>query len=335
MPSLGKDRHGCPVSVPGSHIFQENALQRILERGEIESLDHTQIPRLRAPVRASVFADRAARFRQLAADHPASAYLSLMAHLVDGQHQALQDCSMPTASEQQVSLAQSHGMPPLQAIGWKRDAQWRQILADLLAHMVSRGSLPEAARGVISALHEQLASDPDAIEAQADAILAERDVDVDSATAPFIMAALQVYWTSLAIDFEAEKLPVVSPFGVCPMCGSLPVSSVVRVGAQIDGCRYLCCSLCSSEWHLVRVTCSHCESTKSLAYHHIEEGSEAIKAESCDDCQSYRKIFYQEKDFHVDPVADDLASLTLDMLMGEAGYSRASGNPLLWQGSEN
>ena len=33
----------------------------------------------------------------------------------------------------------------------------------------------------------------------------------------------------------------------------------------------------------------------------------------------------------MDPVADDLASLTLDMLMGEAGYSRASGNPLLWQ----
>ena len=28
--------------------------------------------------------------------------------------------------------------------------------------------------------------------------------------------------------------------------------------------------------------------------------------------------------------ADDLASLTLDLLVGEAGYARASGNPLLW-----
>jgi hypothetical protein len=44
-----------------------------------------------------------------------------------------------------------------------------------------------------------------------------------------------------------------------------------------------------------------------------------------------RKIFYQEKDSDVEPVADDLASLALDLLLGEAGFHRASGNPLLWQ----
>lgn len=309
-------------------------MQRILERGEIESLDHTRIPRFREPVRASVFADRAARFRQLATDHPAAAYLSLMAQLVDGQHQALKNCSVPSASEQQISLAQSHGMPPLQAIGWNRDPQWREILSALLEHMAGLADVPESAKAVVATLQEKMSADPAAIEAQADAILAERDTDVDSATAPFIMAALQVYWTSLAIDFDIANLPVVNPFGVCPMCGSLPVSSVVHVGGQADGCRYLCCSLCSIEWHLVRVTCSHCEATKSIAYHTIEDGPEGIKAESCDECHSYRKIFYQEKDFHVDPVADDLASLTLDMLMGEEGYSRTSGNPLLWQGAE-
>ena len=48
---------------------------------------------------------------------------------------------------------------------------------------------------------------------------------------------------------------------------------------------------------------------------------------------TYRKIFYQEKQLGVDPVADDLASLALDVLMGEEGYSRSSGNPLLWQQS--
>ena len=67
-----------------------------------------------------------------------------------------------------------------------------------------------------------------------------------------------------------------------------------------------------------------------MAYRHLEGASEAIKAESCDACHSYRKIFYQEKDLEVDAVADDLASLTLDVLMGEAGYVRASANPLLW-----
>ena len=145
------------------------------------------------------------------------------------------------------------------------------------------------------------------------------------------MAALHVYWTSLAAEFPEHDLPVVSPRGVCPLCGSLPVASVVRVGGSQDGCRYLCCGLCATEWHLVRVTCSHCQDTKEVAYHAIEDGAEGVKAESCDNCHTYRKIFYQEKILHVDPVADDLASLTLDVLMGEAGYLRPSGNPLLWQ----
>ena len=32
---------------------------------------------------------------------------------------------------------------------------------------------------------------------------------------------------------------------------------------------------------------------------------------------------------------DDLASLMLDLLVGEAGYQRASGNPLLWLGKND
>ena len=65
---------------------------------------------------------------------------------------------------------------------------------------------------------------------------------------------------------------------------------------------------------------------ESVAYQAIEGRSEAIKAETCDHCHSYRKIFYQDR-ICVEPVADDLASLMLDVLVGEAGYARASGNP--------
>ncbi|MET0226457.1 MAG: formate dehydrogenase accessory protein FdhE, partial [Dokdonella sp.] len=56
--------------------------------------------------------------------------------------------------------------------------------------------------------------------------------------------------------------------------------------------------------------------------------------ESCDVCHSYRKIVYQEKDPKVEPLADDLATLSLDLLLGESGYHRASGHPLLWQAVE-
>jgi FdhE protein len=118
--------------------------------------------------------------------------------------------------------------------------------------------------------------------------------------------------------------------GVCPMCGTLPVASVVRIDPRSQGFRYLHCAVCATEWHLVRVTCSNCQGTKGIDYRSIEGGSEAIRAECCESCRTYRKISYQEKDSGVEPVADDLASVALDLLLSQAGYRRASGNPLLW-----
>src|SRR5690606_1365613 len=63
----------------------DTILQRILARGEIESLDHTSIPRLRLPIKGSVFLDRAARLRHLAQGNPLESYLLLAALLADGQ----------------------------------------------------------------------------------------------------------------------------------------------------------------------------------------------------------------------------------------------------------
>ena len=60
-----------------------------------------------------------------------------------------------------------------------------------------------------------------------------------------------------------------------------------------------------------------------------------MRAETCEQCHGHRKILYQEKDPGVEPVADDLASLNLDLLLGRSGYHRVSGNPLLWQPHES
>lgn len=315
-------------------VFLETQLQRILPRGEIEALDHNVIPRVSLPDRASVFATRAARLRQLAADSPVADYLLLMAQLVDAQQRALKNCAAPGASEDRLALAQAHGMPPLQAVGWPRDPMWRGILAQLVDDVARGQNVPAEAVEVCRALRRAVDEDPESLEDLAEALLAEQDQGVDGAAAPFVMAALQVYWTDLASRFDDKQLPVVSPFGVCPVCASLPVASVVRVGGQYEGYRYLCCSLCATQWHMVRVKCSHCEDVESVAYQAIDGRSPAIKAETCDHCHTYRKIFYQDKDLYVEPVADDLASLMLDVLVGEAGYSRASGNPLLWHGNE-
>jgi FdhE protein len=119
----------------------------------------------------------------------------------------------------------------------------------------------------------------------------------------------------------------------------LPVASIIRTEQPYQGYRFLHCALCATEWHMVRVMCTQCQATKDIGYSSIEGAGDdgpaaAVRAESCDTCHTYRKIVYREKDSSVDPVADDLATVTLDLLMTEAGYHRGGGNPLLWQNPE-
>ncbi|HAK92007.1 MAG TPA: formate dehydrogenase accessory protein FdhE, partial [Massilia timonae] len=45
-------------------------------------------------------------------------------------------------------------------------------------------------------------------------------------------------------------------------------------------------------------------------------------------------IVRMERDLHVDPVADDVATLTLDILVSEAGYQPHGVNLLLLTGGE-
>ena len=305
-------------------------MQRILPRGEIETLDHTRIPRLRMPERAGVFSDRAARLRSLAEASPVGGYLMLMARLAQAQQAALKGHAPPPPDAAVVERAKQHDMPPLPAVGMARDPAWRTLLGQLLDEVGGSDDTPAPAAAACAALRQALDESPQVVEDLADALLAGVAKGEDAAAAPFIMAALQVYWTGMAAAIDEKQLPV-GAFGLCPCCGSAPVASVVRIGGAHDGYRYLCCPLCSVEWHLERVKCSHCASTKGIAFHHVEGGSDAVKAESCEGCRSYRKILYQEKDLYVEPVADDLASLALDVLMGEEGYVRRSGNPLLWQ----
>jgi FdhE protein len=315
-------------------------MQRILEPGQIEAFAQRAIPRIRLPDRAVFFSRRAQRLRQLSESrsigHAIGDYLRLMAALADAQadaqHAALATFEAPLPSAAQLAQARSHRMPLVHAIGWPRDTRWASTLAQVCDSVAALPGFPPSVRDVCARLHR---SQPEHIETQADALLAARNSEIDPATAPFLMAALQVYWLGLASRFSVDDVAELDVPGVCPMCGTLPVASVVRIDRGSQAYRYLHCALCATEWHMVRVTCTHCQSTKSIGYYSIEGsiegGSEAIRAESCDNCHTYLKILYQEKDSSVEPVADDLASLALDLLLSEAGYHRASSNPLLWQ----
>jgi FdhE protein len=81
---------------------------------------------------------------------------------------------------------------------------------------------------------------------------------------------------------------------------------------------------------MVRVKCSNCEASQRLAYFGIEGARDAVKAEACDDCGSYLKIVYMEKDPLVEPVADDIATLALDVMMNDSGKPRSGPNLMLF-----
>ncbi len=282
-------------------------MQRVLDPAQIEAFAQRTIPRIRLPDPSTVFAARAARLRHLSEGHAVGDYLRLMAAVADAQQSALD----------------AH-----------RGSDWRVVLLNLCETIGASPGFPE---GVTAACKRIAALPADTLKEQTELLLGNATEGIDAQAAPFIMAALQVCQTralcSLSADEVTERAAALHMPGTCPMCGALPVASVVRAEKAYQGYRYLHCSLCATEWHLVRIKCSQCESTEGVNYHSIEGGSSAIRAESCDSCKTYRKICYQEQDMEVEPVADDLGSLALDLLMTEAGFHRGSGNPLLWQAS--
>lgn len=314
-------------------------MQRILEPGEIEALDHNTIPRIRMPERATVFKTRAQRLKQLATGNPIGDYLRLMAILVDAQQQALDKLSAEpdtnAIDQARVNLAHAHLMPLILASDQVRSPHWQGVLEQLLDHVAqvaASENMPVPLQELLTRIRNDSQNQRDS---QAEAILQRSNAAVDPISAPFIAAALQVVCVDLVSRFKLRDVPLLDTPGVCPCCGSLPVASVVRMDGASQGHRYLQCGMCAAEWHMVRIKCTSCDSTKGIAYQSIEDGPAAIKAETCDECHSWLKIFYQEKDPYVEPLADDLASVTLDLLMGETDYERRHGNPLLWQTMEH
>lgn len=281
----------------------------------------TQVPYLRLPD-ARVFSERADRFTALAERHALAEYLRFLAAICRAQHIAFTRMPTPSLpSETEQARALQYGMPLLNAQSGVREGLWREVLRAILDE-VAGAPLPDAARAALARLRAHGAYAQDAL---ADRLLNDslRD-DGDLAAAPLVGAALQVYWARSLIALGPDIPARPDPPGLCPVCGSPPVASRVRIGPE-HGLRYAVCSLCQAEWNVVRIKCVHCASTAGIAYYAIGERS-AIKAESCDACGTYLKIMYMTQAHDVDPVADDVASLSLDILMAEEGKTRYGGN---------
>lgn len=340
-------------------------MQRILQPGDIEALDHTAFTRVRLPEPGSLYTDRAARLAQLAEGNPIADYLRFAARLVRAQHAVaaqLAPLSFTDAEVQQIARAQEHSMPLFPAAE-HIDPAWREVLTQLLDALEKGNAtsakpaepLPEAIRGLVARLRGLSDDELDILAHRMVTRIALLQTPTKSTEAdelalqPLVLAALQLMFTHRASHLREADIPYTDPASICPVCAAPPVVSVLRIGGQSAGHRYLHCGLCSTEWHMVRVKCSHCESTEGVRYQGVESQAQdaeaqteiarqngkgkkeqqVVLAETCDHCHGYRKIINQEKDPLAEPLADDLATLTLDLLMSETPYARAGANPLL------
>lgn len=279
-------------------------------------------PAFRLADAGSVFADRAARFEVLAAAGKGEpGFLRLLAALSVAQQKTVNNKIVKNLPVQEhIERCHTHGLPPL-GIDSTLEVSWREVLRDIATALTP--DAPPPVRQVLSALERM---DGAALDAQASRLLSLDYPALDPATVPFIGAALQVHWVARAAALGEAAFRKLDVPNLCPVCGSPPVASVLRNDVPVPGTRYLHCVLCATDWRLARGFCSQCEAQEKLAYYHIDSESDAVRGEACEECKGYIKSINQEKDPQADPVADDLATLALDVLMDEAGYQRGSPN---------
>ncbi len=282
-----------------------------------------EAPFLVLPDAAKIFSRRALRFERLAPGNPFAAFLRFMAALSRAQEAALASLPLPAAAR----LAAFPAKRLLDRRALLEGREWRDALA-AIAETLDRAAMPADAAAALRALCEQ--------GEEKRAFLAGRVLDgafaaKEGAEALFLVAALEVAWTREAGAFAADTVSA-GETAACPVCGGPPFASLVCAEGERAGLRYLVCALCGSQWRHVRIKCIVCGGSKGIAYHAVAGKEGPAKAESCPQCKAYTKILYAEKDPAAEPMADDLASLALDVLMNDTGWRRAFPNPFLSPG---
>lgn len=293
--------------------------------------DGTIIGELANPVFAHLpdplrlFHDRAERFRFLAQRHDLAPYLQFLAGLSNAQHRVqdgLPEPSLPPADA--LQRAREFGMPPLDRTRFAPDPVFDTTL-DRLLPLLDGMEMPEAAA---AALH-RLRSDSAPVRADMVRAVLEHAIPMESlAEHVYVAAALQVHFARLAARLDAKSLAPVGD-GACPTCGGPPASSMVVGWQGAHGTRYCGCGLCGTLWNYVRIKCALCGATGGISYQEIEAAGGTVKAETCKTCHGYVKVLQQQLDPAVDVIADDVATLGLDLLVREAGFRRGGVNPFL------
>jgi FdhE protein len=112
----------------------------------------------------------------------------------------------------------------------------------------------------------------------------------------------------------------------CPVCGSMPALSILK---GEGGMRFSLCSYCGCEWRVDRLSCSICGTKEPGMLQYIYgEGEEAHRIDLCDACHHYIKTIDYRSLEGSDPFLEDIATLHLDIVAVQKGYTRVI--PNLW-----
>ena len=314
---MARERRGQPGSDPGASF---NDIQPDPSRiGGV-----AEVPFVRLPDPAVLFARRATRLRDLAAGHTMADYLVFLAAVVDAQAAVVAGLPAPApVPAEQRALRAQHAMPPLSDDQVRGSTDLLAAIGHLLTN-VELGTAPVAAQAAAEAVRAM--TDTEQLALASDIFGGAFPFD-RVAESLFVAAALQVHLARLAAQLDATAVTPPAA-GICPVCGGAPVSSLVVGWTQASKARYCACSLCGTLWNHVRIKCTACGATEGIAYFTIEDAPKTIGVETCGTCRSYIKHMQQHEDTKLDPVADDIASYALDLLATNDEYRRSSINPL-------
>lgn len=119
--------------------------------------------------------------------------------------------------------------------------------------------------------------------------------------------------------------------GRCPLCSAQPALASIVEGPK----RHLHCSYCSTSGTYRFIGCPNCGDEDSTRLTTIEaENEPGFRVVTCDACRTYVKVMEYSvvKKMGIDLA--DMASLPLDIVAQEKGFSRTAPNPISLQKME-
>ena len=283
-----------------------------------------KVPLARLPDPGAIFATRAGRLDFLAGYNANLApYLRFLAGICRAQQDLARELPAPDpVPADRIELARASRMPPMDRNAMRAGLA---LALDRLIEKLAGLDMPEPARLALDALRQASPADRDWVMTN---VLTDTIPEDSVAPHLFAAAALQVHAAMLAATLPAERLVPIR-IGTCPACGGRPASSMVTENMGAEGARYCSCATCQTLWNEVRVKCTCCGSTKGITYRSVETDEATIKAECCRECGKWVKIMYQNKNPTLEPIADDVASLGLDLMMRDSEWARGGYNPFL------